>query len=407
MTRRDLFKLALSTCGGAACVQGSGPASAVDSAPAADSSRALSSLREVAASRGILFGSMVLKKTLATVPKYADLVAQQCGIIVPGNELKWDALHPAPGQFDFSQGDGLEQFARSHGMLFRGVPLVWEQALPKWFVGTVNLDNAERMLLSHISTVAGHYAGQMHSWDVVNEAIWVEDGRADGLKVTPWLIYLGPEYIDLAFHAAHQADPKAMLVYNQDRIEAENPWNEKRRQAVLSLLTRLVQRGIPVHGLGIQSHIIAETNVTGPGFKRFLHAIEDLGLSILVTEMDVRDSSLPGDKAVRDGLVAKQYYNYLSFLLQFKSVKTVLAWGLSDRTTWLAKESPRHDSLPVRPLLYDAELQPKPAFDAVWRAFNEAPKRVRAVERLTSVRPGNSTDSEGVPLARKRGTCDV
>ncbi|MFZ0962209.1 MAG: endo-1,4-beta-xylanase [Terriglobia bacterium] len=376
MTRRDLLKLALSTYGGAACVPGLGPASAVDSMPAGASSRALSSLREIAASRGILFGSMVLKKTLATDPKYAGLATQQCGIVVPGNELKWDALHPAPGQFDFSEGDWIEQFASSHGMLLRGVPLVWEQALPNWFVGTVNLDNARQILLGHISTVAGHYAGQMHSWDVVNEAIWVEDGRADGLKVTPWLIYLGPEYIELAFHAAHQADPKAMLVYNQDRIEAEDSWTEKRRQAVLSLLTRLVQRGVPIHGLGIQSHIVAETNVTGPGFKRFLHAIEDLGLSILVTEMDVRDSSLPGDKAVRDGLVAKQYHNYLSFLLQFKSVKTVLIWGLSDRTTWLAKESPRRDSMPVRPLLYDAELQPKPAFGAVWRAFNEAPKRV-------------------------------
>ena len=112
-------------------------------------------------------------------------------------------------------------------MLFRGAPLVWEQALPKWFVPTVNLDNAKQMLLSHISTVVGHYAGQMHSWDVVNEAIRIEDGRADGLKVTPWLIYLGPEYIDLAFHAAHQADPKAMLVYNEDRLEPETPWPSK------------------------------------------------------------------------------------------------------------------------------------------------------------------------------------
>ena len=110
---------------------------------------------------------------------------------------------------------------------------MWEAALPKWFVPTVNLDNAERVLLSHISTVAGHYAGQMHSWDVVNEAIGVEDGRADGLKVTPWLIYLGPEYIDLAFHAAHQADPKAMLVYNENGLESENSAAEQKRRAVL------------------------------------------------------------------------------------------------------------------------------------------------------------------------------
>jgi endo-1,4-beta-xylanase len=318
---------------------------------------------------------MVLKKTLATVPKYTDLVTKQCGILAPGNELKWDALRPAPGQFDFTAGDWIEQFAKSHGMKFRGHTLVWEQALPKWFVPTVNLDNAKQILLSHISTVVGHFAGQMHSWDVVNEAIEIGDGRPDGLKVTPWLLYLGPEYIELAFRAAHNADPNGMLVYNENRLEPENPVYEQRRQAALSLLTRLVKRGVPIHGLGIQSHLLAETNVAGPAFKRFLHAVEDLGLSILITEMDVRDHLLPGDIAVRDALVAKQYYNYLSFILKFKSVKTVLAWGLSDRSTWLSKYRPRKDGLPVRPLLFDAELQPKPAFAAVMRAFNEAPKR--------------------------------
>jgi endo-1,4-beta-xylanase len=318
---------------------------------------------------------MVLKKTLAADPQYADLVAQQCGILVPGNELKWDALRPTPGGFDFSGGDWIEQFARSHGMLFRGHTLVWEQALPKWFSTNINLENAERVLVNHISTVAGHYAGKVHSWDVVNEAILVEDGRADGLKVTPWLTYIGPEYIDLAFHAAHQADPKAMLVYNENWIESEDSAAEQRRQAVLSMLTRLVSKGVPIHGLGIQSHFLAETYVAGPGFKRFLQAVEDLGLSVLVTEMDVRDHHLPGDIAVRDGLVARQYYRYLSSILQFKSVKAVLTWGLSDGSTWISKHNPRPDGLPVRPLLFDAELHPKPAYAAVWRALNEAPKR--------------------------------
>jgi endo-1,4-beta-xylanase len=318
---------------------------------------------------------MVLKKTLSTYPKYADLVAQQCGILVPGNELKWDALRPTPDEFDFSAGDWIEQFARSHGMLFRGHALVWEQALPNWFASTVNSQNAEQVLLNHVSTVVRHFAGKVHSWDVVNEAILVGDGRADGLKVTPWLSYLGPQYIDLAFHAAHQADPKAMLVYNENWLEPEDSASEQRRQAALSLLTRLVKRGVPIHGLGIQSHFIAETNAAGQGFKRFLQAVENLGLCILVTEMDVRDHLLPGDIAIRDGLVAKQYYDYLSFILQFKSVKPVLTWGLSDSSTWIAKHNPRHDGLPVRPLLYDAELHPKPALAAVRRAFDEAPMR--------------------------------
>ena len=375
MTRRGWLKLALTTCGTATCVRGSGLAGVLDSAPAAASSRTLSSLREVAASRGILFGSMVLKSTMVSVPKYSDLVAQQCGIIVPGDELKWVSLRPSPGQFDFTDGDWIEQFACSHRMPFRGHTLVWEAALPKWFVSTVNLDNAKRVLLSHIHTVVGHYAGQMHSWDVVNEGIQIEDGRPDGLKVTPWLLYLGPEYIDLAFHAAHEADPRAILVYNENDLEPENNATEQKRRAVLTLLTRLVKNGVPIHGLGIQAHVYAETDVAGPGFKRFLQGVENLGLTILVTELDVRDRDLPGDIAVRDAQVAKQYYHFLSSTLQFKSVKTVLTWGLSDRFTCLSKRRPREDGLPVRPLLFDADLQPKPAFDAVMRAFNEAPKR--------------------------------
>jgi endo-1,4-beta-xylanase len=331
-------------------------------------------LRESAAQKGILYGSALRSAGIKDV-SFASLFARQCAIVVPEWALEMNSLHSMPGQFDFAEGDWIQTFTRSHEMLFRGHSLVWDQALPKWFGSSANLNNAEQLLLNHVSTVAGHYAGQVHSWDVVNEAVRIWDGRTDGLKVTPWLIYLGPEYIPLAFHAAHQADPKATLVYNDTSIEPETPVAEKKRQAVLALLTRLIKQRVPINGLGIESHIDADSNVTGPGFKRFLHAVEDLGLSILITELDVGDHALPGDISVRDALVAKQYYNYLSFILQFKSVKTVLTWGLSDRSTWLAKYSPRKDGLPVRPLLFDADLRPKPAFDAVMRAFNEAPKR--------------------------------
>src|ERR1035437_6502305 len=118
MTRRDLLKLALTTCGTAASVPSLVFASQF--VPAANPSHTLTSLRELASSRGILFGSMVLRKTLATDAKYANLVTEQSGIVVPGNELKWDALRPTPSKFDFTEGDWIEQFARLHGMPFRG-----------------------------------------------------------------------------------------------------------------------------------------------------------------------------------------------------------------------------------------------------------------------------------------------
>jgi len=373
MTRREWLYIAGGVCLGAISDSKAHGGSAASELPATTANR--TSLREAAAGRGLMFGAAVPWKQVSGDPPFGDLVAGQCGILTPELELKWEALRPTAHDFDFRTAEFLYQFAKSHQMLFRGHTLVWEAALPSWFAATVDMGNAKQVMLEHVSSVVSHFAGRMHSWDVVNEPFQLEDERPDGLKLTPWLRFVGPEYIELAFHAAHEADPRAMLVLNENWLEPENFATDQKRGAVLALLTRLVKNRVPIHGLGIQAHIFAGTNVTGPGFAKFLHAVEDLGLSIMMTELDVRDNSLPGDVATRDAQVAKQYYDFLSFMLQFKSVRTVLTWGLSDRFTWINRHNPRKDRLPVRPLLFDAELRPKPAFDAVWRAFEEAPKR--------------------------------
>ena len=339
--------------------------------PHVDSSK---SLGQHAAAKGILFGTALGVEPLKD-PAYANLVGSQCRIGESENALKWNALRPAPDRYDFSGGDYLYQFSSSHGMKYRGHTLLWEQALPTWFHNTVNARNAKAMMLDHISVVVRHYAGKMHSWDVVNEAIDPDDGRPDGLKNTPWLQMIGPEYIEMAFHAAHEADPKAMLTYNENWIEPENRPAEQKRQATLALLTNMKKKGVPVHGLGIQSHLFAETIVGGPNFAHFLDEIADLGLAILITEMDIRDQHLVGSVESRDQAVAQKYYDYLSFMLRCKAVKAVLTWGLSSRYTWLTKFSPRPDGSPVRPLPYDADLKPTPAWRAVAAAFDQAGER--------------------------------
>jgi endo-1,4-beta-xylanase len=327
-----------------------------------------------AAAKGILFGTALRGDALKN-PAYADLVVSQCRIGVPEVALKWNMLRPAPDKYDFGAGDYYYQFLSSHGMKYRGHTLLWEQALPPWFHNTVNARNAKAMMLDHISVVVRHYAGKMHSWDVLNEAIELEDGRPDGLKNTPWLQMIGPEYIEMAFHAAHEADPKAMLIYNENWLEPEDRPTEKKRQATLVLLTGLKKKGVPVHGLGLQSHLFAETVVGGPNFARFLDEVADLGLAIFITEMDIRDQLLVGSVEARDQAVAQKYYDYLSFMLQRKTVKAVLTWGLSSRYTWLTEHSPRPDGSPVRPLLYDADLKPTQAWKAVAAAFDQAGER--------------------------------
>jgi endo-1,4-beta-xylanase len=136
-------------------------------------------------------------------------------MIVPENELKWDTLRPSPTTYDFTRADALLHFARLHGKHMRGHCLAWHKQLPPWFAAVVHVGNATHLLTEHITTVVRWYAGQMHSWDVVNEQVETAEANVDGLRVTPWLTALGPGYMDLAFRTAHAADPQAVLVYNR------------------------------------------------------------------------------------------------------------------------------------------------------------------------------------------------
>jgi endo-1,4-beta-xylanase len=334
----------------------------------------LPSLRETAAIKGLPFGCAI-SSDLFRNSILANVVKNQCSIAVPENALKWAATRPTLETFDFSGSDALWDFAQTNKMLFRGHTLVWHGSVPTWFDGAVNATNAEIVMQKHISTVMRHYAGKIHSWDVVNEAVWIPDRRPDGLRITPWLKFLGPGYIAMAFHAAHEADPSAELVYNDYFLESEDANGEAKRRAVWTMLAELKKAGVPIHALGIQSHLVGSANVTGPNFKRFLSDISHLGLNILITEMDVDDRTLPADVAVRDRLVANQYFNYLSFVLQFACTKAVLTWGLSDRYTWLRYSHQRFDGLPNRPLPYDDDLKPTPSWYAIQRALEEVPAR--------------------------------
>ncbi len=336
------------------------------------------SLAARARARGLLYGAAVEADRLSSDGAFSAAVARECNILVPEVSMKWAALRPTASSYDFTRGDALAAIARSNGQRLRGHTLVWHQALPAWFATTVDAGNAERFLREHIASVAGHYAGQMHSWDVVNEAIDTSSGRADGLRDTPWLRFLGPRHLDLAFTTAATADPAALLTYNEYGLELTS--SAARRQATLGLLTGLKDRGVPVHALGIQGHVggAAWSQFDPVAFGDFVDRVVTLGLKVFITELDVRDDHLPGDQTQRDQGVAAIYKAYLETALARPQVTTVLTWGLSDKYTWLASQSPRGDKLPVRPLPLDNAMQRKPAWQAVAEAFQ------RAVARPTS-----------------------
>lgn len=332
--------------------------------------------------RGVLYGAAAIKAHLENDAPFAKRFAEECYILVPESSLKWSTLRPSRDVFNFRDGDWLSDFAEQHGMLFRGHTLVWHGAVPGWLAKTINPGNAAELLLEHIERVVRHYAGRVHSWDVVNEAIEPRDGQPNSLRKSLWLDNYGPNYIADAFRAVSMADRRAMLVYNDYGLEYNTRADGARRAAVLNLLTRLKAEGVPVHALGMQAHLRSEwTKEFDPGLLRsFLREVADLGLKIMVTELDVSDQALPTDEKERDIGVADAYKRYLDVVLAEPSVISVTTWGLSDRYTWLTRAYPRSDKTRQRPLPLDADLRPKAAWRALAEAFKKAPNRSRIIK---------------------------
>jgi endo-1,4-beta-xylanase len=350
-------------------------ASEVDAA--ADSSiTGRNSLKAHAEARGLLAGAAVSTQLLASDPVYARVLAEQYSILVAENAMKWKALRPAADKFDFTAGDALVTFAREHGIRVRGHNLVWHEALPDWFSTTVTKENAKYYLVDHITTVADHYRGKLHSWDVVNEAVLPKDGRPDGLRKSPWMELLGPDYIEIAFRAARHADPHALLTYNEYGVEYNNEEDSERRATTLRLLRRLKGSGVPLDAVGIQSHIKAGSAASiGIGLRDYMRAARDMGLKIFITELDVNEDDLSDNNvASRDRIIAQTYSDYLNLVLAEPAVTAVLTWGVSDNHTWLNNGPTHHKKQPDRPqrsLPFDSAYLPKEAFFAIRSSFDQ------------------------------------
>ncbi|HZU09031.1 MAG TPA: endo-1,4-beta-xylanase [Pseudacidobacterium sp.] len=331
------------------------------------------SLRTHAEARGLLVGCAVNPEKLRDEPLYAQTVAEQESLLVAENAMKWPALHPAPDKYNFAPADSILAFAEAHKQQLRGHNLCWHEALPDWFRSVVTKENANHVLAEHIRTVAGHFAGKLHSWDVVNEAIDPKDGRPDGLRKSPWLELAGPYYIETAFRAARQADPKALLTYNDYGIELDTPDQTAKREQVLALVQRLKKRNVPIDAVGVQSHLTAGDPTPGAGLRDFVRKLRSMDMQVFITELDVSDHKIQGTIAERDAAVAKLYGDYLRMMLAEPNVKAVLTWGITDKYTWLNHQHKRSDGQPQRPLPFDAEYKPAPAFYAMRAAVDSRP----------------------------------
>lgn len=336
------------------------------------------SLKDRAARKGLSIGAAVNPRLLANAT-YAETLIRDFDTLVPENALKWGPLERNRNALDFRGADAIADFTQAHGMALRGHTLLWHSMLPSWLPQLLSDggNDPAKIIDAHIHAVAGRYRGRMRSWDVINEAFEPGDGRSDGLRNSLFLQALGPDYIALAFRAAAKTDPQATLVLNDYGYEWGWDVGRQRRRATLRLLEKLLGQGVPIHALGIQAHLDpgSQGAMDMHALDQFCNEVADLGLMILVTELDARDTSINGSIKARDAAVANAYARFLDVVLAHTATKAVLTWGFTDRYSWLTRFFPRRDGDGVRGMPYDADYKRKPAWYALAAALDGAPIR--------------------------------
>ncbi|MGZ3297631.1 MAG: endo-1,4-beta-xylanase, partial [Asticcacaulis sp.] len=336
-------------------------------------------LKEVAASRGMRFGSAAGVFNSIRQPQVAALLARECDLIVPENELKMYVTHNSAASYNFAPGDEILNFCTAHGMAMRGHNLFWarDEYTPQWLksydFGSNPKVTAEKLLRDYIAIVTDHYGTRLTSWDVINETV---DPATGEVRVNAFTRVLGMDALRIAFEAAREHLPKMQLVYN-DYMCWETQ-GETHRKGVLKLMRWFHDNHVPVDALGLQSHIGTDHDLTtgnSAAWKAFLDEVTGMGYGLLITEFDVNDKNLPADIAVRDAKVAETARAYLDLTLSYKQLKDVLVWGIDDRYSWLQDFTKRPDGQRLRPTPYDDDFKPKPLREAIAAAFRSAPAR--------------------------------
>lgn len=325
--------------------------------------------------KGLVFGCAVEARPIQADGAFRDAVLREAGLIVPTFEMKWGQTEANRGATTYDKSEAIADFATSHGLKLRGHAAIWHQNVPGWVPEALGKPDGNSIFASHVLDVVGQFRGRIAQWDVVNEAIEPKDGQPGSLRNSIFLKTQGRSYIAEAFRAARAAAPEAQLYYNDYGVEYATPYEDERRRATLALLGDLRRQRL-VDGFGIQGHLKVGNNFDAERFRRFLRDVADLGVAILLTEFDVNDSRLEADVGTRDIKVADHARQFLDAALDERAVKGVVAWGLSDRYTWLnTGVFRRPDGLRSRSLPLDEDMARKPLWNAIARALDGAPVR--------------------------------
>ncbi len=318
-------------------------------------------LRSLAAGKGLLIGTAFSNDACRNDPLYGEVLAREFNGLVAENTMKLDVIQRVRGQFDFRQAEEMMTFAKQKKMKVRAVPLVWHDALPDWAQNKIfTRQEALSILREHIFTVMRHFRGRVFAWDVLNEGL---SDKGPGLREEgPWFHSIGPEYVERIYHWAHEADPEAILFYNEYGIEGLSEKAERCYRWIKELLAH----GVPIHGVGLQYHIQADNHPALPEVTRNIKRFNDLGLVVHITELDVW---LPKNAVAADfQKQAMIYREVFETALAAPNCPAVFLWGFTDRYSWVPGIS---NGTYDQALIFDRDYRPKPAYKAIASVLRE------------------------------------
>ena len=336
-------------CALAAC--GSDRAPAAPASPSAPPIPPTDSLKNAGASLGRLVGTAV-QSGLLSQAQYSAVASREFNYLTAEYQMKWNVIEPNRGTRDFGPGDMIAGYAASQGMRVKGHTLLWHGATPSW-VNALSADDLRSAVEQHLRAVLSHYRGRIHAWDVVNEAV-ADNGAS--LRDTVFRQKLGDRYIADAFRIAREADPSALLFYNDYGGEGTNAKADR----IYALLQDLLANGVPIDGVGLQMHISATGRPSDAAIAANMRRLAALGLIVHISEMDVRVNDSGGTDQTRLEAQRAAYHDVVRVCVLEPRCEAITFWGFTDAHTWLTGD---------RPLLFDAAYQPKPAYTGVLEAL--------------------------------------
>jgi len=317
--------------------------------------------------RGIRFGAAIDPEDLKD-PVMRSLFQRHCSSLTPRNALKWTGTEKQPGVIQFDDADKIADFAREIGAGLYGHTLVWYR-VPAWVDAITSADELRAAMNRHIDATVSHFAGRAYAWDVVNE---VMDYDAAQWRASVFYRLLGKDHVREAFGRAHRADPKAILVINETHLEKAGANYDARRAMMLDLLRELRGAGVPVHAIGLQAHFRPGFDqLDAPALTAFLREVGMLGMGAYITEMDgsCRFAHRLPPAATQGDIYGQVFADMVRTVAATGTLRGVTTWGLREKFS--KAEARQGHGCRARALLYDEDLTPLPALDALAGALRE------------------------------------